>query len=60
MDEYEAWLSLPHDQVTARTLLDLATEFGYSETDVRTSETGYFVPAALVDRLYPTSTPEEG
>lgn len=59
MFEGEAWVSLPHDQATARTLLDFATEHGYSEQDVRTSEDGYFVPEQLVDLLYPTTTPQE-
>jgi hypothetical protein len=62
MFDDEAWVDLPHDQVTARTLLDLATENGYEESVIRASEDGYFVPSPMVDLLYPQSqpVPEEG
>lgn len=59
MFDGEGWLNLPHDATTARTLLDFATEHGYAEEDVRTSEDGYFVPESLVELLYPIPTPQE-
>lgn len=59
MFDGEAWLNLPHDQETAKELLKFAQENGYSVDQVRSSEDGYFVPAPLVDLLYPTPTPQE-
>ena len=59
MRDGEAWLDLPHDQDTARTLLDFTVDSGFSEQDVRTSEKGYFVPDEVASQLYPARSPQE-
>jgi hypothetical protein len=60
VNDDEAWLPLPHDADTARTLLEFADEHGYPVESIRTSEDGYFVPAPMAELLYPTTpTPQE-
>ena len=59
MFDGEAWVDLPNDRDTARTLLDFTVEHGYPESAVRTSEDGYFVPVAIADQLYPSRSPQE-
>lgn len=44
----------------ARRLLDAAVQAGYDETVVRTGDDGFYVPAALVEIVYPSEPTEEG
>jgi hypothetical protein len=59
MSPSEAWLDLPHDQDTARTLLEFTVDCGFTEWDVRTGEDGYFVPTEVAELLYPAQPPQE-
>jgi hypothetical protein len=49
----EAYVAEPYTQEAARRVLDAAVAAGYDEHVVRTGDDGYYVPADVVDKLYP-------